>query len=171
MLLFPPTLKSPWALFITCNFSLIDSRCSIVLLLVTPKVFCQYWLTWYKSTWAYTEWNRNLGGGLQKQLTSETEHDKYCKLVMPEIIVIISPVILHTRHVNYFLHSSHRIRVMSNIVWQNNRMNPCCSAYSYGSLKMLVLTDLNYIYEYACKSYIEYENNCRKKYNSVRQLQ
>jgi len=37
--------------------------------------------------------NRNLGVGFTK-----TQHDKYCKLVMPEITVIISPVILHFAH-------------------------------------------------------------------------
>lgn len=36
------------------------------------------------------------------------------------------------------------------------------SAYSYGSSKIHILTDLNYMYESTYKSYIEYENNFRE---------
>lgn len=60
------------------------------------------------------------GGVLQKQPTSETEHEKYCKLVMPEFIVIISPVILHTRHVNYILHSLHKSHVKYSLTKEQN---------------------------------------------------
>lgn len=123
--------------------------------------FCQHWITWYKSTWVYTEWNRNLGG-LQKQPTSETEHDKYCKLVMPEIVLLLAQLFctLHTIHANYFLHSSHKSHVK----------------YTFGQIYMKLLFSLliwfftnacldylNYIYESTCKSYSEYENNFRKK--------
>lgn len=74
-------------------------------------------------------------------------------------IIVISVITLQTSCKLFLtlLHNSH-----FKDSFRHNCMKPCYLAYSYGSLKMHVLTDLNYLNESICKSYIEYENNFRK---------
>lgn len=79
--------------------------------------------------------------------------------------VIISPVILHTRHVNYFLHSSHKSHVKYS--FGQNRMKLLFSLLIW-FFTNACLDYLNYIYESTCKSYSEYENNFRKKKKKTR---
>lgn len=49
------------ALFITCNFTLIDSRCFTVLLLVLHQKFIVSIGSSGTIARVFTEWNRNLG--------------------------------------------------------------------------------------------------------------